>query len=95
MHGLSSGDFIPALEEFFGSGAGLSAKSVQRLSEAWQEERERFMERDLSERDYVYVWVTRPPKTDPVTMRVRMSTKDGRRTLESHGQRVVNNHSKM
>ncbi len=56
LHGLSSGDFIPALEEFFGSGVGLSAKSVQRLSEAWQEERERFMERDLSHRDYVYVW---------------------------------------
>jgi transposase-like protein len=56
LHGLSSGDFIPALEEFFGSGAGLSAKSVQRLTETWQEERERFMRRDLSERDYVYVW---------------------------------------
>lgn len=34
LHGLSSGDFIPALEGFFGSGAGLSAKSVQRLTEA-------------------------------------------------------------
>ncbi|MBA4115884.1 MAG: IS256 family transposase [Rubrobacter sp.] len=56
LHGLSSGDFIPALEEFFGSGAGLSAKSVQRLTETWQEERERFMRRDLSGRDYVYVW---------------------------------------
>jgi putative transposase len=28
LHGLSSGDFVPALEEFFGSEAGLSAKSV-------------------------------------------------------------------
>jgi putative transposase len=57
LHGLSSGDFIPALEEFFGSGAGLSAKSVQRLTERWREERESFMRGDLSERDYVYVWV--------------------------------------
>lgn len=57
LHGLSTGDFVPALEAFFGSGAGLSAKSVQRLTERWQEERERFMRRDLSERDHVYVWV--------------------------------------
>ena len=26
LHGLSSGDFVPALEEFFGSRAGLSAE---------------------------------------------------------------------
>ena len=33
LHGLSSGDFIPALEEFFGSEAGLSAASITRLTE--------------------------------------------------------------
>ncbi len=57
LHGLSSGDFIPALEEFFGTEAGLSAATITRLTRECQEERERFMERDLSERDYVYVWV--------------------------------------
>jgi putative transposase len=57
LHGLSSGDFIPALEEFFGTEAGLSAASVTRLTEQWQAEREGFMSRSLSERDYVYVWV--------------------------------------
>jgi transposase-like protein len=57
LHGLSSGDFIPALEEFFGSGAGLSAANITRLTEQWQGEREHFMSRDLSKRDYVYVWV--------------------------------------
>jgi putative transposase len=57
LHGLSSGDFAPALREFFGSEAGLSAASVVRLTEQWQEERESFMERELSEKDYVYVWV--------------------------------------
>jgi len=57
LHGLSSGDFVPALEEFFGTEAGLSAATITRLTREWQEERERFMERDLSERDYVYVWV--------------------------------------
>ena len=53
LHGLSSGDFIPALEGFFGTEAGLSASTVTRLTEQWQIERERFMSRDLSKRDYV------------------------------------------
>jgi putative transposase len=56
LHGLSTGEFAPALEEFFGSSAGLSPSTITRLAEQWQEERERFMARDLSERDYVYVW---------------------------------------
>ena len=47
LHGLSSGDFVPALEEFFGSEAGLSA-TIIRLTEQWQE-RESFMSRDLSQ----------------------------------------------
>jgi putative transposase len=57
LHGLSTGDFVPALQEFFGTDAGLSATTITRLTERWQEEREAFMGRDLSEVDYVYVWV--------------------------------------
>jgi transposase-like protein len=57
LHGLSSGDFVPALEEFFGTEAGLSAATITRLTERWQTEHEQFMSRDLSGRDYVYVWV--------------------------------------
>lgn len=57
LHGLSSGDFAPALREFFGSEAGLSPASVVRLTEQWQQERKEFTERELSEKDYVYVWV--------------------------------------
>jgi len=56
LHGLSSKDFIPALEEFFGSGAGLSASAITRLTEAWQEEYHRFAARDLAGMDYVYIW---------------------------------------
>ena len=55
LHGLSSKDFVPALEEFFGSGAGLSASAITRLTEAWQEEYRRWCDRDLSGADYVYV----------------------------------------
>jgi putative transposase len=57
LHGLSSGDFVPALEEFFGSQAGLSAATITRLTESWQAERKSFMARDLSQREYVYIWV--------------------------------------
>jgi len=56
LHGLSSKDFIPALEEFLGSGAGLSAPAITRLTEAWQEEYRRWCERDLSGADYGYCW---------------------------------------
>jgi putative transposase len=57
LHGLSSQDFVPALEEFFGSAAGLSASAITRLTETWQEECRRFAERDLCGADYVYAWV--------------------------------------
>jgi len=56
LHGMSSGDFAPALSEFFGSGAGLSASVVTRLTKSWQDERERFAGRSLADVDYVYCW---------------------------------------
>jgi hypothetical protein len=55
LHGMSSGDFAPALEGFFGAAAGLSA-SVIRLTVQWQTDREAFMARSLADRDYIYVW---------------------------------------
>ena len=57
LHGMSSGDFAPALSEFFGSSAGLSASVVTRLTKTWQDERERFTARSLAERDYAYIWI--------------------------------------
>lgn len=33
LHGLSSGDFVPALEQFLGSSAGLSPATVTRLTQ--------------------------------------------------------------
>jgi putative transposase len=57
LHGLSSGDFAPALTEFFGSAAGLSPSVITRLTAQWQDEQRAFMGRDLSDRDFVYVWV--------------------------------------
>jgi putative transposase len=66
LHGLSTGDFVPALEAFFGSSAGLSAAAITRLVAIWQAEYETFCRRDLSDRDYVYVWA------DGVHFRVRL-----------------------
>jgi putative transposase len=66
LHGLSTGDFVAALEQFFGSAAGLSAAAVGRLLGAWQTDYEVFSHRDLSDRDYVYVWA------DGVHFRVRL-----------------------
>jgi putative transposase len=54
LRGLSTGDFAPALGEFFGAEAGLSASSVNRLTVAWQAEHEQWCTRDLSAVDYVY-----------------------------------------
>ena len=56
LHGMSSGDFAPALEEFFGSAAGLSPSVITRLTKQWQGEQRAFAERRLDDRDYVYVW---------------------------------------
>src|SRR5947209_14426108 len=57
LHGLSSGDFVPALGQFLGSSAGLSASTVTRLSETWSAGAAAFMTRDLSQAGYVYLRV--------------------------------------
>jgi transposase-like protein len=57
LHGMSSGDFAPALKEFFGSAAGLSASVITRLTADWQRERDQFSRRSLKDTDYVYIWV--------------------------------------
>jgi putative transposase len=66
LHGLSSLDFAPALEQFLGSGAGLSAATVTRLTRQWQDEAKTFGSRDLSQVDFVYLWV------DGIHLKVRL-----------------------
>ena len=56
LHGLSTGDFGPALGQFLGSAAGLSASVITKLTEIWQGEQRAFAQRDLSGVDYVYLW---------------------------------------
>ena len=67
LHGLSTSDFVPALEQFLGTGAGLSAATITRLTEQWQHEAAAFAARPLAEVDYVYVWV------DGIHLKVRLA----------------------
>jgi transposase-like protein len=56
LHGLSSGDFVPALGQFLGSAAGLPAAVITRLTGTWQAGQRAFAQRDLSGVDYVCLW---------------------------------------
>jgi len=66
LHGLSSSDFGPALEQFLGSDQGLSAATITRLTGQWQDEARAFNARSLAGSDYVYVWV------DGIHLKVRL-----------------------
>ncbi|HVQ51522.1 MAG TPA: IS256 family transposase [Mycobacterium sp.] len=66
LHGLSSGDFGPALEQFLGSAAGLSPATITRLTTQWQDEAAMFDRRSLADTDYVYCWV------DGIHLKVRL-----------------------
>ena len=66
LHGLSSSDFGPALEQFLGSDQGLSAATITRLTAQWQDEARAFNARSLADSDYVYVWV------DGIHLKVRL-----------------------
>lgn len=57
LKGISTSDFGEALQAIVGERAGgLSANVVVRLKEQWADEYDAWMRRDLSEKQYVYVW---------------------------------------
>jgi putative transposase len=66
LHGLSTSDFAPALEQFLGTSHGLSAATITRLTEQWKDDARAFAARSLAEVDYVYVWV------DGIHLKVRL-----------------------
>ena len=66
LHGLSTSDFAPALEQFLGTGAGLSAATIGRLTTQWQDDARAFAARSLADVDYVYLWV------DGIHLKVRL-----------------------
>ncbi len=71
LHGLSTGDFGPALRDLLGEDAsGLSPASITRLTKAWQAEHEQFRTRSLRFARYAYLFV------DGVHMSVRLGDDD-------------------
>jgi len=88
LKGVSTGDFSEALQALVGPDAkGLSANVIVKLKNAWNEEFKDWGRRDLSEKEYVYVWV------DGIYCNVRLdddrqcilvmmgATKDGKKEL--------------
>ena len=67
LRGISSGDFQEALSALLGKEApNLSPAVLGRLKASWREEFERWQQRDLSARRYVYIWA------DGVYLQARM-----------------------
>jgi putative transposase len=57
LKGVSSGGFEEALAALAGTAApGVSASTISRLKEAWNDEHQRWQKRDLSAKRYVYLW---------------------------------------
>lgn len=57
LKGLSTGDFQETLSALVGPDCpGLSATTVTRLKSVWEAEYEAWNKRDLSDKQYVYVW---------------------------------------
>lgn len=57
LKGISTGDFSEALSVLLGPDApGLSAKTISRLKGQWMQDYERWRQRDLSKKRYVYCW---------------------------------------
>jgi transposase-like protein len=68
LRGISTGDFTEALEAILGPQAGgLSATNIVRLKEGWEQEYREWERRDLSDKEYVYIWV------DGIYFNVRLS----------------------
>ena len=67
LRGISAGDFQEALAALLGKDApNLSPSVVARLKSEWEDEYQRWQQRDLSARNYVYVWA------DGVYLQARM-----------------------
>jgi len=57
LKGISTGDFSEALKSLLGENAkGLSAGTISRLKQQWQEEHKSWSKRNLELKKYVYIW---------------------------------------
>ena len=57
LRGISTSDFPQALEALVGpDAAGMSSSTISRLAASWADDHEAWSRRDLSGKEYVYVW---------------------------------------
>jgi putative transposase len=71
LHGLSTGDFAPALRDLLGEDAsGLSPSSISRLTTQWEADHDAFKQRRLEFHRYAYLFV------DGVHVSVRLGEDD-------------------
>ena len=56
LHRLSSGDFVPTVEQFLGPAAGRSSATMTRLRKQRSEDPAAFQQSDLSDQDFVHVY---------------------------------------
>jgi len=88
LKGISTGGFTEALQALLGPDCpGLSASTITRLTSTWQEEQAAWSKRDLSDKEYVYIWA------DGIHFNIRLeedrqcilvlmgATKDGKKEL--------------
>lgn len=74
LKGLSTGDFREALHSLMGEDApALSPNVVVRLTSQWSQEYDEWSRRDLSEKQYVYVWA------DGIHVNVRLENEANQR----------------
>ena len=74
LKGLSTGDFTEALQSLLGEEAkGLSANVIVRLKEKWSQEYEAWSKRDLTGKQYAYVWA------DGIHVNVRLEDEANKR----------------
>jgi len=74
LKGISTGDFSEALQSLLGEDAkGLSANVIVRLKEQWSAEYEDWSRRDLSQKQYVYLWA------DGIHTQIRLESPENNR----------------
>jgi transposase-like protein len=77
LHGPSTGDFVAALEGFFGSGAGLSAAVITRLLTAWQADWQAFCQPDIEAEHWLPLKTSNPIESTFSSVRLRTRVTKG------------------
>ncbi len=74
LKGISTGDFQEALQALLGEDAkGLGPNVIVRLKEQWGQEYDQWSRRDLSDKQYVYIWA------DGIHANVRLEDEENQR----------------